>query len=576
MAIPSRTKLAEYFAQLQRIEETRSKKAEREIRKLYKEMLTDLQSFLGVEYAKYADDDALTYATLAQKGEYARFLEQVQAKVNGITPKVNRAITSAVQDTYRTAYEGMVKAVSKAANDEELAKLLNGIHLTQAQVIKAAVNNPVAKLTLPKTLEKSRKQIVYNIKNTVTVGIMNGDRMSTMARKIQNDVEQNYRKAMLIARTEVHRVRETGHNDATASIDKKLVEADSEYRMVKKWMSVRDSKVRKTSLADHRAMHGKMVLQDEDFDLGRGVTAPCPSQTGKAYHDCNCRCYVSHDLLSDEEFFKATGRHFPKAENKGKQAAVNVEDTPEKKQSEFVPAKTLEEAEEFAQKFVSKYKSKYSGIVSFNGMDTDHANMVNHALSAVFDAYDIDVLDNVTVMNFREKTWKTAVEDGVAAAFQWGGGGKLFINQKLIGTAKTESAFVKKAKDLLKTVLDGASSLLSKAGLKPVQQKYIAALVKSGRQCVSQSIDGFTESTIVHEMGHMLDFKIFGKQFKSLSNPDGLDIAESMEKYASGVSGYATSSKKEYIAESFTAYWYGMTDILDPELVAVFERMRKR
>ena len=74
----------------------------------------------------------------------------------------------------------------------------------------------------------------------------------------------------------------------------------------------------------------------------------------------------------------------------------------------------------------------------------------------------------------------------------------------------------------------------------------------------------------------MLDFKIFGKQFKSLSNPDGLDIAESMEKYASGVSGYATSSKKEYIAESFTAYWYGMTDILDPELVAVFERMRKR
>lgn len=314
MAIPSRTRLQRYFAELQKIEEHRSLDAEKKIQKLYKEMLTNLQGFIGVGYAKYAEDDKLTYATLAKKGEYARFLEEVQAKVNYIAPQVNKAITEAVKDVYKLAYEGMVNAVAKSVNDKDLEKLLSGIHLTPAQVIKAAVNNPVNKLTLSKTLEKNRKEIVYNIKQTVTVGIMNGDSMPTMAKKIQNDVDQNYRKAMLITRTEVHRVRETGHNDSAQALDHKLAEADYKYRMCKEWRSKQDRVTRHTRLANHVKMHGKIVLQDEDFDLGNGVTAPCPGQSGKAYHDCNCRCRISRDLLSDAEFFEKTGRHFPKVE----------------------------------------------------------------------------------------------------------------------------------------------------------------------------------------------------------------------------------------------------------------------
>jgi hypothetical protein len=329
MAIPNRTKMQRYFAELQRLEETRSMGAEKEIQKAYKAMLKDLRQFLGEEYGKYAVDDALTYSTLAQKGQYARFLEEVQKKVNGITPRVNSAITNVVKETYKMAYEGMVQAVAVAVNDKQLEQLLSGIHLTEAEVIKAAVNNPVSKLTLSKTLEKNRKQIVHNIKQTVTVGIMNGDRMSTMAKKIQADVDQNYRKAMLIARTEVHRVRETGHNDGAASVDNILAEENYDYRMVKVWKSMRDASVRKTSKADHRKMNGQTVLQDEDFKLGRGVTAPCPGQSGTAYNDCNCRCYVSHDLMSDSEFFQATGRHFKEVEKpKGSETETKINHEP--------------------------------------------------------------------------------------------------------------------------------------------------------------------------------------------------------------------------------------------------------
>lgn len=245
--------------------------------------------------------------------------------------------------------------------------------------------------------------------------------------------------------------------------------------------------------------------------------------------------------------------------------------------SDFKPAKTIEEAEKYAERFVSSYKSKYSGNISFKGMDVDHANKVNKVLTEVYDKFDIDVHDNITVMNFRESKWKSAVEDGVAAAYQWGGnGGSLYFNQKLIGTTKTETTFKQNADKLLKKVLDGADEILQKPNLKAVQRDYIESLVKSGRQCVAQSAEDFTECTIVHELGHSLDNKLFRKRFKTLSNPDGFDIRASMERYASNISGYATSTKEEYIAESFAAWWYGMDDIVDPELARIFMGSMKK
>lgn len=385
MSIPSNARLARYYAELQRIEEHRSITAERNIQKLYKEMLDNLNNFLGSEYAKFSEDDVLSYAILARKGEYARFLEEVQSKVNGIVPSVNKEITQTVKEVYRISYEGMVNAVANSVNDADLAKRLSGIHLTNAQVIKAAVNNPVDKLTLSKTLEKNRKQIVYNIKKTVTNGLMNGDRMSTMARKIQDDVEQNYRKAMLIARTEVHRVRETGHDDSSNSIDDVLKSENYDYRMVKTWRSKQDIATRHTSKANHVKMHMQTVLQDEEFDLGGGVTAPCPGKSGKAYHDCNCRCRVSRKLMSDDEFFQATGRHFkkvekPKREKKQEKPSLETKET-EKQQISFDNFPTA-----FKQKTAKKQTQKF----------VDYVNGIGNADSDMIRIYDsIGKLENI-------------------------------------------------------------------------------------------------------------------------------------------------------------------------------------
>ena len=56
----------------------------------------------------------------------------------------------------------------------------------------------------------------------------------------------------------------------------------------------------------------------------------------------------------------------------------------------------------------------------------------------------------------------------------------------------------------------------------------------------------------------------------------GFDLNTSHSSYSRKISGYATASTQEYVAESFLAYWKGEIDKLDPELVKIFRETRKK
>lgn len=326
--------LSELLVEVRRIEAHRQKGAEKKIKQCYELLLKDLHEFLGVSYAKLAEDDVLTYAILQQKGEFARFLDEVVKKVNNITPKAATEITSVVNDVYELAYNGVVKAVAAADTVGALHTALQALPLVTPEIIKRAVENPISGLTLKDTLEKNRKEIVYNIKREIGTGLTQGDRMSTMAKRITNQVDIDYRKAMTITRTEVHRVREAGNCDSARDISTSLDKGDSGMVMVKIWRTMQDESVRpqrqpykrksgvkarkkstaglRSSLsgANHVKMEGATVKADEPFNLGGGVYADAPGGSGVAGHDINCRCYVEYDLLTVAEFEKATGKKY--------------------------------------------------------------------------------------------------------------------------------------------------------------------------------------------------------------------------------------------------------------------------
>lgn len=297
------------LAQVRRIEEHREKGTEAKIRKNYQEILKELRHYLADTYSQYAEDDKLTYEILQRHSRYARFLDEVEKKINDLSPETKRLIRSTVEQVYEHTYNGMIDAVQDRAQD-----VVSGLKGCTQAILRRAVENPVSKLTLNDRLEKHRKEIIYDIKQAITVGLMNGDRYSTMAGRIKQSVDGSYKKAIRISRTETHRVREAGNLDAARSVQEALSSGNVPLQMMKVWKTMKDERGRpakqkgRNKQYDHRKMDGVAVKIDEEFILPSGAKTMAPGQSGVAGEDINCRCYLSYELRKvDEESVKQTG-----------------------------------------------------------------------------------------------------------------------------------------------------------------------------------------------------------------------------------------------------------------------------
>lgn len=314
----SEQSLNELLYDLKRIEEHREILSENKIRKIYKSLMKELNAFIAEEYFLYADGEGvLSYATLQEKARKARFLEEVVRQVDSITPELKAEMMKLVEETYTNCYQGMQNAVINASNTQELAAVMSDTTL-RPEVLKQAVSNNISKLTLPNVLEKHRQEIVYNIKQELTIGMINGDRYEQMARRITDKVDISYNKAMNIARTESHRNIESGLFDCAENISQGVEGSGLVYVAI--WRTMKDERVRpnvrrktkkgwktykSTNGADHVSMEGKTIRVGDFFEFSDGVKTKCPSKSGVARHDCNCRCFLEYDVMTEEEFARA-------------------------------------------------------------------------------------------------------------------------------------------------------------------------------------------------------------------------------------------------------------------------------
>lgn len=385
------------------------------------------------------------------------------------------------------------------------------------------------------------KDIPWNMKkiNAETLqGILQGESMDKIAKRLRNVQEMNRTQAIRSARTIVTGAENKGRQDSYAR-----AEADG-IILQKEWLATNDGRTRHS----HAALDGAIVDQDKKFDNGLMYPGDPSGRPEEVY---NCRCTL---------VAKVNG--FKKVQVQKSMAEKRVE---EPQTTAFTPAKTTEEAQQYADRFVSTYKSNLTGQVDYGGIQLSYANEMNRAFTEVFDAYDTPYpLRNIKPFNTREKRFKGTTAE---AAYQWGLN-DMFYNKAYYKTAKAFNDHLAEYNKLLQTVLPNIDTAIART--KPgASLRYLEALKRTGRTNVFAP-DAY--GSTIHEMGHYLDDQIFRKAFKE----KGFDLSASFEKYSGGISGYATATQQEYIAESFAAYWKGETDILDPDLVDIFKGLRKK
>ena len=498
-----------------------------------------------------------------------------------------KALQSRVAERYTEANETAVRYVNDATPGiyslnrnysaytiEKVAGNI-GFDLWDEQTVRRLiVDNPeVMPYYPPEKALKRGIDLAYGKKQisaSVTSSILQGKSIPKIAKDLQTRIpEMNKASAIRTARTAVTGAQNAGRMDSYVAAEKMGI------KLKKCWLATLDGRTRHS----HAMLDGQTVDIDKPFKVD-GEEIMFPGDTSApGYLVYNCRCTM---IAAVEGVDTSNAQRRVRNPETGKNELVSDMTYGEwagwkKKQPKkavkpsFTPASTIEEAQKYAEKYVDDYKSKYTGKIDYKGIDLQYANEMNRALTEVLDQYDVDYkIRNLVPFNRREKRFKDTTAE---AAYQWGTC-DLFFNKDYLKSQKAMAAHVKEYRDLLETVMPNIDIAIEQAKKKTgfgaeLQLRYVQALKATGRTNVNEP-DAY--GSMVHELGHYLDDRVFKKAEKEI----GFDLSSSFEKYSGKISAYATSNKQEYVAESFAAYWNGEEDIIDPELVKIFERSKKK
>lgn len=155
--------------------------------------------------------------------------------------------------------------------------------INQEQVVQALRTDSKLSKSLYDSLGEDVNYLKRSIRAELSRGTANGSTWNEMAEKIAKGMnspfKKAYNRAVVISRTEGHRIQQKSALDAQYAAKEKGAD------IVKQWDATLDNKTR----PHHRRLDGQLRELEEPFEL-EGMTAMAPGYFGKPKEDCNCRC----------------------------------------------------------------------------------------------------------------------------------------------------------------------------------------------------------------------------------------------------------------------------------------------
>lgn len=370
------------------------------------------------------------------------------------------------------------------------------IPIDQEQVIAAIKHDTKLSENLYTSLGKDVKLLNKQIAGEISRGIASGQGYMEITRNIANYANIPKNRAMTIARTESHRIQ------CKATLDAQHKAKEKGADVLKQWNAALDSDTRK----NHRKLDGQLRELDEPFEVD-GHKAMHPSGFGRPEEDINCRCallqrarwaldgveldklkeraeYFELDKTKDFEDFKK--KYLKAAEKESVLDSVqkkNIDDVPAMEavdKKEFVPAKTIKEAQEYAKKQLGFEKVRYDDI------QIDVANEINRTITDIQSKYPKIEVNRL----FSENTGRYYAEMDATELHKTSG-------KVTEGTLRLGGSFKKK------TIAD-----IEKELQKEVEKGWLVKVDTSN-----------IEASIWHEYGHQYANQLHGEKF-IMEHPD--------------------------------------------------------
>lgn len=407
-----------------------------------------------------------------------------------------------------------------------------------------------------------------HINNEITQGIIQGDSMDQMARRLQNVAQMDDNAAIRNARTSMTAAENLGRSESAS----RLREAGVPVK--EQWLATKDSKTRDT----HLLLDG--TFKDENGFYGADIlNVPLrfpadPRGEPQEIYNCRCRDNVvlegidhSNDFERYQSFmqenypedyaqlesrYEENGKAEERRQALERQQRLREErrDNQQASAPTFVPATSIAEAEEYARRFADS--------VDYQGVSLDNANSINEALTNLTNRYPIERLNQIR-QNSRGNAMARAC------------GGRLTINGKKIGEISSNTY----DREMIERQIQFYQSMYPSGSRIPRDvQKRIRDLenrLRYSRWSVSGSYESRITGTITHEYGHIIADQYFGQingaEFMTRDaewisfRSEWRDIFSRAKKSEDifAISAYSATDEMEFFAECFCARENGET-----------------
>lgn len=509
-----------------------------DLERQYKQALRDIEDRI-----RLLQSDELTQSRIYQ----IQYQKALQGQIEGILDKLQGDEYATIQQYLHDSYQDGFIGTMYSLHGQGIPLILP---LDQNAAVKAVITDSQIQESLYNHLGVNIKQLKQAIRQEITRGIASNMPFADIARNISNRSKAPLSRAKTIVRTEGHRIQQASANDARDAA--KANGCD----VVKQWDGTLDGDTRPT----HRRLDGQIRETDKPFEMD-GKKAMYPGDFGKAEEDCNCRCVAltrAKWALDEDElkvlkerakFFELDKKDdFADFEQKYLKAAEKVAEAPK-----FVPAKTKQEAVEYAKRFAQS--------VSYDGVSLENANKVNEQLTLLTEKYPINQLEEINVSS-------KAV---MSASYR-----TLKLSRNKLGKALDDDYKVflqnqEQCRENLQLLRDRWAGKKAPFAI----QKNITKLENNLRFTRWGIMDSYADKVkvvVTHEYGHILSDQYFGMINSEYANPNILtnwSIKNVKDKWrkvwdravAEGdiyqVSQYGATDNKEFFAECFAAREYG-------------------
>lgn len=570
------------------------KKLEKRISKEYKQAQKEVQDKLDEYLKKFIKQDEAKKAELAAgkitEDEYKKWCEnkiatgqrwaQLKAELSEDFHNANKITSSMTRnfsyDAYAMNYNFGTYEVEKGTHINTSFTLYDRSTVERLVRDNPQMLPPPGKETAKRIKEgKDKLWNQQQIQSVMIQSILQGEPIPKIANRLATAVGDNNRKAAIRnARTMTTGAENAGRVDSYKRAEKMGI------KMEQMWIATLDDRTRH----EHRQLDGMRVVVGEPFEVD-GYTIRFPGDPqAEPEMVYNCRCTLvgvvagtqidqneAKDLprnskLGDMTYEEWKGEKEKQDAETPDSASEIPDELPDEMQTQqeetpvFQPAKTIEEAEQFILDYMDFDQFGALREVNYKGIDIDVANEINETISQLYNEFDVDKFGGIVAPAKNTKLGK-AIDNAVAGYMPMRN--SFVLNKTVLKSVKSaENSFAdenKFIKDILEHPEKYDFNKMSKATRTVIENAKI-----SGRGTVPDNIT----DALTHEFGHALEKQI--KKHELWEN-----VKRDMETYAPKISGYATTDKSEYIAESF-ASWMKGEEYADPNLIKIFESLKRK